>query len=103
MVAWGFGRFGEIGGANANGHGGTDGRGAGGLHRGDDDASEILAGQHDALPAWALAVTEGNFIAHGNLGSVLEDDGKLDEAEKEFIWRKSRLKPKNSKTLQRSG
>jgi tetratricopeptide (TPR) repeat protein len=32
----------------------------------------------------ALAVTSGNYIAHDNLGNLLEDEGKLDQAEKEF-------------------
>jgi tetratricopeptide (TPR) repeat protein len=32
----------------------------------------------------ALAVTSGNYIAHDNLGNLLEDQGKPDQAEKEF-------------------
>lgn len=37
-----------------------------------------------ALYERALAVTSGNYIAHDNLGNLLEDQGKLDQAAKEF-------------------
>jgi tetratricopeptide (TPR) repeat protein len=37
-----------------------------------------------ALYERALKVTSGNYIAHDNLGNVLMDEGKLDEAVKQF-------------------
>jgi protein O-mannosyl-transferase len=37
-----------------------------------------------ALYERALKVTSGNFIAHGNLGDVLVDEGRLDEAVKHY-------------------
>jgi tetratricopeptide (TPR) repeat protein len=45
-----------------------------------------------ALYEHALKVTSGNYIAHSNLGDVLMDDGKLDEAVKHY-QEVIRLKP----------
>ena len=49
-----------------------------------------------ALYQHAVAVTQGNIIAHGNLGSILQDEGNLEGAEREFR-EEVRLQPNLSK------